>query len=275
MRGSTPCACDDNRRYGGNTSCVSLEAAGEDPIVLDLGTGLRFWGQTLTGDGPFRGTALVSHIHWDHIQGLPFFAPIIREGAHLDVYGPTQASGTLAEAVDSFLCPPYFPVTVRELKGHIEFHDVNDGDLAIGNAKVRVRQVPHIGPTNGYRVDWEGASVAYVSDHQSPGAHAAVESDHIDEAVLDLCDGADVLIHDAQYWADEWQNKAHWGHCSVDYAVRVALASGVKRLVLFHHDPSHGDAEVDKILRHARTRAGSRLDEVIAASEGLTIALDR
>jgi phosphoribosyl 1,2-cyclic phosphodiesterase len=191
------------------------------------------------------------------------------------VYGPAQESGTLADAVDQFLCPPYFPVTVRDLKGRIEFHDISDGDLAIGNAKVRVRQVPHIGPTNGYRVDWDGASVAYISDHQSPGAHEAVESDHVDEAVLDLCDGVDLLIHDAQYWPDEWETKAHWGHCSVDYAVRVARASGAKRLVLFHHDPGHDDAEVDKILRHARAQAGNRLDEVIAASEGLTIALDR
>jgi phosphoribosyl 1,2-cyclic phosphodiesterase len=118
VRGSTPCACATNRRYGGNTACVAIEAPGHDPIVLDLGTGLRFWGETLPQDGSFRGHALVTHLHWDHVQGLPFFVPVNRPGAQFDIYGPTQPDGlSLEAAFGEFMRPPYFPVRVSDLAG--------------------------------------------------------------------------------------------------------------------------------------------------------------
>jgi phosphoribosyl 1,2-cyclic phosphodiesterase len=274
VRGSTPCPCDGNRRYGGNTACVALEVAGEDPIVLDLGTGLRFWGETQPQDGSFRATALLTHIHWDHVQGLPFFVPALKAGSRLDVYGPPDGC-SLGEAFDTFMRPPFFPVRVSDLQGTIHFHDVTDADLAIGGAKVRVRPVPHTGATNGYRIDWDGASVAYISDHQSP-ATATGEGETIAAAVLELCDGVDLLIHDTQYWPGEWEQKRDWGHCTVDYAVRVARESGAHRLALFHHDPSHDDADIDRMLAHARAAvADCGVEEVIAAAEGLTISLDK
>ena len=273
MRGSTPCPSEDNRRYGGNTACVALEAAGEDPIILDLGTGLRFFGQTQPTDGTFSATALVTHIHWDHVQGLPFFVPIDRPGASLDIYGPVQDDGlSLEDAFEQFMRPPFFPVRASDLRGAIRFHDLEEADVSIGNAKVRVRPVPHVGPTNGYRVDWGGASAAYISDHQAP----LDRSFSVAEAVLELCDGVDLLIHDAQYTPGEWEEKDYWGHCSVDYAVHVARESGAKRLALFHHDPSHGDDFVDGLLQNAIASAsGCGIEEVIAAGEGLTISLDR
>src|SRR5688572_18529000 len=130
VRGSTPCPCDANRRYGGNTACVALEVPGCDPIVLDLGTGLRFWGQTQPTDGSFRGAALVTHLHWDHVQGLPFFAPVDRPGARLDIYGPKQENGlSLEEAFEEFMRPPYFPVRASDLRGTIAFHDLDEGDV--------------------------------------------------------------------------------------------------------------------------------------------------
>jgi phosphoribosyl 1,2-cyclic phosphodiesterase len=270
VRGSTPCPCDANRRYGGNTSCVALEAPGHEPIVLDLGTGLRFWGETLDPSTPFRGSALVTHIHWDHVQGLPFFTPVLRPGAHFDVYGPAQEDGVgLAEAFSEFMRPPFFPVTTEQLLGDIHFHDVWDQDLELDGAKVRVRPVPHVGPTCGYRVEMGGHTVAYLSDHQMPvdGSHEVTDS------VLELCDGVDLLIHDAQYTAEEFPAKATWGHCTVDFAVRVAQESGARRLALFHHDPTHDDDSVDTILAHARSLAqGSGLEEVVAAHEGLVIS---
>ena len=116
VRGSTPCPCEANRRYGANTACVALEVPGEDPIVFDIGTGLRFWGETLPTDGSFRGTALVTHMHWDHVQGLPFFVPVDRPGARLDIYGPTQDEGSLAEVFNDLMKPPYFPVRAAELR---------------------------------------------------------------------------------------------------------------------------------------------------------------
>ncbi len=270
MRGSTPCPCDSNRRYGGNTACVAIESPGTEPIVLDLGTGLRFWGQTLAADGSFRGAALVTHLHWDHVQGLPFFTPVDRPGARLDVYAPTPAEGTLAEAFAEFMRPPYFPVRAEDLRGDIRFHEIDEADLVVGDAKVRVRPVAHVGATNGYRVELGGASVAYVSDHQQP-LDGGLE---VSDAVLELCDGADVLIHDAQFTSDEFAEKAHWGHCTVDYAVEVARRAGVKRLVLFHHDPAHDDDDVDALLAGARARCGGDgPEEILAASEGLTLSL--
>jgi phosphoribosyl 1,2-cyclic phosphodiesterase len=238
--------------------------------VLDLGTGLRFWGETLDANEPFVGSALVTHIHWDHVQGLPFFTPVLRPGAQFDVYGPPQTEhGSLAEAFNDFMRPPFFPVRTADLLGDIRFHDVWDADLELDGAKVKARAVPHVGLTNGYRIEMGGAVVAYLSDHQMPsdGSHSVTDS------VLELCDGADLLIHDAQYTPAEFTMKAHWGHCTIEYAMHVARESGARRLALFHHDPTHHDAAVDSILAHARQLAqGSGIEEVVAAHEGLVIS---
>jgi phosphoribosyl 1,2-cyclic phosphodiesterase len=269
VRGSCPCPSEANRRYGGNTACVALEMPGEPPIICDLGTGLRTFGATQPLDGTFRGTALITHIHWDHVQGLPFFPPADRVGATLDIYGPAQEEGLLGDVFGDFMRPPYFPVHFSDLRGDIRFHDVTDDDVSIGNAKVRVRPVPHTGPTVGYRIEWDGASVAYISDHQAPPL-----LDRVAESVLELCDGVDLLIHDAQYRPDEFEVKSHWGHCTVDYAVLVAKQAGARRLALFHHDPAHDDAEMDRLLDEAREHAAAvGLDDVVAAYEGLRITL--
>jgi phosphoribosyl 1,2-cyclic phosphodiesterase len=270
VRGSTPSPCEENRRYGGNTSCVALESPAHEPIVLDLGTGLRFWGETLDPDERFVGSALVTHIHWDHVQGLPFFTPVLRPGARFDVYGPPQPDqGTLEGAFSELMRPPFFPVTTKELLGDIRFHDVWEADLELDGAKVKVRPVPHVGLTNGYRIEMGGTSVAYLSDHQMPldGSHA------VSEAVLELCDGVDLLIHDAQYTVQEFPTKANWGHCTVDYAVFVAQEAGAHRLALFHHDPTHDDDRVDAMLAGAQALAETTgITEVIAAQEGLVVS---
>jgi phosphoribosyl 1,2-cyclic phosphodiesterase len=271
VRGSTPCPCDQNQRYGGNTACVALEAPGCEPVVLDLGTGLRFWGDTLPVDGSFRGHALVTHLHWDHVQGLPFFVPINRPGARLDIYGPVQEAGlSLEEAFGEFMRPPYFPVCVGDLAGDFRFHGLGDGEHAVGDAKVRSRQVPHVGATNGYRVEMDGVSVAYIPDHQQP-----IDGGFdIADGVLELCDGVDLLIHDSQYTSAEFALKAHWGHCTIEYALHIAREAGARRLALFHHDPDHDDDTVDALLAGAREHpAAAGVTEILAAYEGLTVAL--
>lgn len=270
VRGSTPCPCSANTRYGGNTACVVVESPGQDPILLDLGTGLRQYGETIAPGVPFRGTALVTHLHWDHVQGLPFFPPILRDGAALDVYGPTHDGVGLEAAFARFMTPPFFPVQITDLPGEVRFHDVGPGSFDVGDARVTVAYVPHIGETHGYRIERGGATVAYVSDHQQPGPGDLTVSDE----VVALCRDVDLLIHDAQYTDDEFLAKADWGHCTVDFAVEVAVRAGARRLALFHHDPSHDDATLDRLADHARTlTTGTPVQEVIIAAEGLSVAL--
>jgi len=268
VRGSTPCPCAANHRYGGNTSCVVLESPGAEPLILDLGTGLRFWGDNQPLDGTFSAHALVTHLHFDHVQGLPFLGPADRPGAQLDIYAPPQDGQSLGEAFHGFIRPPYFPIRWEDLRGTYRFHEVADTEIVVGDAKVMVRPVPHVGLTNGYRIELGGATIAYVSDHQMPmdGSHVVPAS------VVELAEDVDLLIHDAQYTASEFSDRAHWGHCTTEFAVEVAQAAGVKRLALYHHDPMHSDEMVDELVQLARGLVGEDL-EVIAAAEGLTVTL--
>ena len=272
VRGSTPCTGPEFARYGGHSSCVVLEAPDQQPIVFDLGTGLRPYG--LDVEGIFNGTALLSHLHWDHVQGLPFFVPLHQEGATLDVYGPRQADGPLGEVFEQMMRPPFFPIRPTDLIGDVRFHDTADDDFPVGLAKVRSRWVRHCGPTLGFRVEWNGVSVAYLPDH-GPGTVVTDADDYVPPEVLELCDGVDVLIHDAQHTLSEYEPKRHWGHCTIDYAVLVAREAGARNLVLFHHDPIHGDDEMDRIGRDAG-ELGARMGvpEVCVARDGMTLQLD-
>jgi phosphoribosyl 1,2-cyclic phosphodiesterase len=272
VRGSTPCAGPEYARYGGHSSCVALEADGSPPIVFDLGTGLRPYGHQCGGE--FHGAALLSHLHWDHVQGLPFFTPLHCAGATLDIYGPRQQAGPLGNVFEQMMRPPFFPIVPGQLAGDVRFHDTGDDDFPVGLAKVRSRWVRHVGPTLGYRVDLNGISVAYIPDH-GPGCVPDDPDDFVPEEILELCDGVDVLIHDAQHTEAEYAPKRHWGHCTVEYALHVAREAGARRLVLFHHDPAHGDDEIAVIERDAQEQAARiGVPEVIAAYEGLELDLE-
>jgi len=168
------------------------------------------------------------------------------------------------------MAPPFFPICYRELAGRVSLHDINEGSFDVGPAQVTALSVPHIGRTFGYRVEWNGCSVAYVSAHQQPND----DSTRVDEQVIALARGADLLIHDAQFTSEEFVQRSHWGHCTVDYALEVAHQAGVGELVLFHHDPAHDDDELDGLLDAARERAeGLDVERVSAAAEGQTISL--
>jgi len=268
VRGSTPCCSDEITRYGGNTSCVALDIPGHSPVLFDLGTGLRYYGQAQPADEPFRGTCLLSHLHWDHIQGLPFFKPLLHEGADVKIYAPVQEdSASVAEVFAETIKPPLFPIHFSMFPGMVEFHEVGDSEFTIGEITVTTRFIPHVGNTIGYRVEWNGQSVVYMSDHQMPvdGSFSATAG------ALELCRGADLLIHDAQYTPSEFAEKSTWGHCTVEYAVWLAAECGVKRLALFHHDPAHHDDIMD-ILSAAATDCGRKMGvEVFAAREGLVV----
>jgi phosphoribosyl 1,2-cyclic phosphodiesterase len=274
VRGSTPCHGREIVRYGGNTSCVSVEVPGHLPVVFDLGTGLRYFGQMRSTDKPFSATCFLSHLHWDHIQGLPFFKPLLREGSDVHIYAPTQEGDLTAEQVFAdTIKPPLFPIHFAMLPGMIKFHEVWDDEFTIGgdggdDIEVMTRAIPHVGNTVGYRMTWSGTSITYMSDHQMPvdGSFAATQG------ALDLCRSADLLIHDAQYTPSEFADKRDWGHCTVEYAVWLAAECGVRKLALFHHDPSHHDDIMD-VLASAAIDCGRKMGvEVFAAREGLVVA---
>jgi phosphoribosyl 1,2-cyclic phosphodiesterase len=268
VRGSTPCNGHDTARYGGNTSCVAVDIPGELPLLFDMGTGMRYFGQTAPTDGSFRGNCLLSHLHWDHTQGLPFFTPLLCGGAELDVYAPTQADGrTVAEVIDDTIRPPLFPVVLDEFPGTVRFHDLTDGTFALGSVTVLARQIPHVGRTFGYRIEWQGRSVAYLPDHQQPydGSYT------VSSAALELVQGVDLLIHDSQFTIAEFPKKATWGHCTAEYAVWLAGHAQVKRLALFHHDPNRADDAIDDFVECAKAMGQRSGFEVVAAAEGLTL----
>ena len=271
VRGSTPCHGQEILRYGGNTSCVALDVPGHQPIVFDLGTGLRYFGQQCSLDQPFAATCLLSHLHWDHIQGLPFFKPLLRDGSDICIYAPVQEGDLKVEEVFAdTIKPPLFPIHFAMLPGMIQFNEVWNDEFMLGDdIEVMSRSIPHVGNTLGYRVTWNGTTVTYISDHQMPtdGTFAATPG------ALDLCRNADVLIHDAQYTPSEFREKSNWGHCTIEYAVWLAAETGVKQLVLFHHDPAHNDDMLD-ILAAAATDCGVKMGvDVIAAREGMVIEL--
>lgn len=270
VRGSTPCHGPDIVRYGGNTSCVSLAVPGHDPVLFDLGTGLRYFGASCDQAAPFRGTCLVSHLHWDHIQGLPFFKPFLFDGSHVDIYGPEQTDGgTVAEVFADTIKPPLFPIHLATFPGTVEFHDVGDDEFTIGEIEVVSRLIPHVGPTVGYRATWNGRSVAYLSDHQMPADGSYTTS----PGVYDLCRDVDLLIHDAQYRHDEFERKSTWGHCTPDFAVWLAASAGAKRLAFFHHDPAHSDDDLDEMLGTAIECAERLGIDAFAARESLSITV--
>jgi phosphoribosyl 1,2-cyclic phosphodiesterase len=268
VRGSTPCHGHSIQRYGGNTSCVSLQAPGQVPLLFDLGTGLRYFGEETPLDSPFRGVALVTHFHWDHVQGLPFFPPMLSAGASVDIFGPRQDDGrSVGEVFADIIKPPIFPVTLQQLPASLAFHDLGDDDLVIDGWQVRSRFIPHNGPTLGYRVTLQGRSVAYLSDHQQPfdGSHA------ISDGARQLAEGVDVLIHDAQYTPAEFVERSHWGHCTAEHALWVAGEVGAKQLVLFHYDPRRTDDDLDVQVDRMRAAGAARGVDVVAASQGMTI----
>jgi phosphoribosyl 1,2-cyclic phosphodiesterase len=271
VRGSMPATGRAFERVGGNTSCVAVaHDVDEGPrLLIDCGTGLRNVPALLDG-APFRGSILLSHLHWDHTQGLPFFAAGDRPDARVHVHLPV-AAGDPARALDPMMGPPFFPITTESLRGDWRFSPVAEGSMEVEGFHVLVREIPHTGGrTYGFRIDDGRSSMAYVSDHGpvvlGPGPDGWGP---YHDAVIALAGGVDLLLHDAQYTATELAAKPEFGHSAIDYAVALAERCDAGRLLLFHHDPWRTDDAVDAIVD--RFRGGPF--KVAAAVEGDTISL--
>jgi CheY-like chemotaxis protein/phosphoribosyl 1,2-cyclic phosphodiesterase len=228
---------------------------------------------------------LISHTHWDHIQGFPFFAPLFVPGYVWDIYGPGGLGGRLEETLAGQMEYAYFPITLEQLGGTVRYHDLVEGTFTLDDVCITTRYLNHPALTLGYRLEADGVVLVYATDHEpharpqpdQPGATPAgtLPVHHEDRGHIEFLSGADLIIHDAQYTAAEYAQKIGWGHSPVTYVVDVALAAHGKRLALFHHDPARGDADLDQVLAMCQERAAaaqSSLD-IIAAAEGQWLEL--
>lgn len=248
-RGSLASPGPDTARHGGNTACVAVRA-GDNVLVLDAGTGVRRLGATLSS-ATRRLDLLLTHLHMDHIQGLGFFAPLYQSGIEVHVWGPASTTLSLRTRLSRYLSPPFFPVHLRDLACRLTLHEVPCGEVVIGPFRVCSSLVCHPGPTVGYRIETDGASVAYLSDHEPalgvPKFPIAAEWTSGYAVAADV----DLLIHDAQYTAAEYAERRGWGHTSIDDALRFGILARCGELVPFHHDPEHSDEEIDRIVADA------------------------
>jgi phosphoribosyl 1,2-cyclic phosphodiesterase len=267
VRGSIASPGPETAAVGGNTSCVAVRC-GETQLVLDAGTGIRRLGDALMAAGAVDVTLLLSHQHWDHIQGLPFFVPAYLPSTKLRIVGGQNGVWTLPETLAHQMRAPVFPVRLDELGADISLHEVRHGQrFDVGPAEVRVAKLNHPGGVFAFRIDHGGRSMVYATDTE----HYAC----VDPTLLALAEGADVLVYDSQYTPDEYsgargRSKVGWGHSTYVAGCEVARSAGVGQLVLFHHDPQRTDAEVAHIEERTRALFGPT---AVAAREGMRIEL--
>src|SRR5919108_1671101 len=248
-RGSIPTPGRGTTLYGGNTSCVEVRADDGTVIILDCGTGARPLGLDLLSRGPSlpQMHILVTHTHWDHIQGFPFFLPAYLAGTRLTVYGARGLDRTLEGSLSGQMQHTYFPVQLQELRAKIDFVEVAEERFKLGSFRVTTQFLNHTAPTMGYRLESGHLKVVYATDHEpfcwAPlNGHGVHALDHPgDERHIEFMAKADLVIHDSQYVDGEYPAKRGWGHSPIEYVIDVAVRAKVKRLALFHHDPLHSD----------------------------------
>lgn len=280
-RGSIPVPGIDTVRYGGNTSCVEIRSAAGTTVIIDCGTGLRVFGQQLMqSQKPIHAYVLLSHTHWDHIQGLPFFVPLFTPGYEWDVYGPKGLSYSIKEILAGQMQYSYFPVGMGYFNAAIQYHDLLEGVFYLGDIKVSVHYLNHTALDCGFRLEVDGCVVVYYCDHEPyVVAAASGDSDLTGEDLehAEFAKGADLLIHDAQYTTEEYAQKIGWGHSTAEYACKVAQQAGVKRVALTHHEPMRTDKELDVHLQYIKERFSKSMPnvEIFAAMEGQVLDLTK
>lgn len=249
-RGSVASPGPDTVRYGGNTSCVSVQGREGTLIVLDAGTGIRVLGQSIAEDLT-QVHILLTHLHMDHVQGLPFFNPLLRPGVQVHIWGPASTTLSLDARLHRYLSPPLFPVRARDLLSELHFHQLSQQSIEIGEFRVHAQMIMHPNPTVGYRIKSAEHSVTYLPDHEPALSSPQFPGDKEWTSGYDLAAGSDLLIHDSQYTNEEYQQRYGFGHSSIEQAIQFAVLTGVKEFVPFHHDPAHNDAMLDQAIAEA------------------------
>ena len=270
-RGSVAAPGPETARYGGNTSCVEVRGTDGTVLVLDAGTGIRRLGAALPRTLR-RVDLLLTHLHMDHLQGLGFFAPLYNPAMEVHIWGPASTTLSLQARLTRYMSPPLFPVRLRDLPCTLHLHEVPGGEMGIGTFTVIAAFVCHPGPTVGYRVAAAGAVLTYLPDHEPALGVPRFPWRREWTSGAMLAADADLLIHDAQYSPEEYPEHVGWGHSSLQHTLAFATLTGGKHLVLFHHDPAHTDADLDR-LTAAAVRIAQPSCPVTTGAEGATFEL--
>ncbi|HEV3393866.1 MAG TPA: MBL fold metallo-hydrolase [Chthoniobacterales bacterium] len=260
VRGSTPAPGNAMARFGGNTSCVEIRT-NDQILILDAGTGIRSLGDNLItafGSRPIKASLVISHTHWDHIQGLPFFAPAYSANNHIRVFAAKGDRQKVDRGLRNQMDPTHFPVGLEHLTGIRGIEEFNSDDVTLGDFRIRVAALNHPGGCAGFRIDAAGGSVAYLPDHE-PGEENL--------KLMEFAQGVDLLILDTQYTESEYVAHRGWGHGCLSASVQFAIGAKARELVIFHHDPSHTDFHIDQMIERGRQLAGTSGLMVSAASE--------
>lgn len=285
VRGSIPTPGAETVSYGGNTSCGELQLPDGQMIIFDAGSGLRPLGNDLMrrGKKPLESVILLSHTHWDHIQGFPFFVPAFIPGNKFVICGHEEADVKLDQIIKDQMKSAYFPVELSDMPASVGFKRLYEGKFKISGARVETMYLNHPGFALGYRVESEGKSVVYVSDNEpypieqtdDPAYEGMVYKGKNNYRIIDFSRDTDLLIHDCQYTPDEYKSKVGWGHSPYDYVAEIAWKARVKRLAIYHHDPAHDDAFVDSIVESVRKLLHEKGADVLCfgAKEGMEIQL--
>jgi phosphoribosyl 1,2-cyclic phosphodiesterase len=271
-RGSLASPGAETMRYGGNTSCVEVRSADGSLLVLDAGTGIRPLGDSVERDIP-RVDILLTHLHMDHIQGLGFFEPLFWPDLEVHLWGPSSTTLDLRSRLGRYLSPPLFPVRLRDLPCNLTLHDVvAEGNFQIGGFAIQAHLVCHPGPTVGYRIEGDGATLGYMPDHEPALGAPDFSQDPGWISGLEIADQVDLLIHDAQFSAEEYPNFVGWGHSSIPQMIAFARAARVRHLVPFHHDPAHSDRVLDRLYEEVHKTDGLPF-ELTPGTEGACFEL--
>lgn len=270
-RGSIAAPGPETVRYGGNTSCVEVRLDDGQVLILDAGTGVRPLGLRLRDDPPARIDLLLTHLHVDHLEGLGAFAPIWSRETRLHIWGPSSPVASLRERIATYFSPPLFPVHLSQVPAEVTFHDAPDEAWTIGGARITSHPILHPGPTVGYRIEADGRTLAYLTDHEPA---LGTDLERVGAAWISghaLAAGADLLIHDCQYDDDEYPDHVGWGHSSASQLAVFARKADVGRLLLFHHDPMRTDDEMDALVGRVRAGWDPGDGRCAAAAEGMEL----
>lgn len=288
-RGSIPTPGKDTVRYGGNTPCVEVRLKNDKLVIFDAGSGIRSLGEALMAKGEsVNAYVIIGHPHWDHIHGFPFFKPAFISGNELTIMGAQSKDVTLRRMVADQMNKIYFPVQLNELKAKINFRPLREGKTQIFDAELTSIYVNHPSFALGYRLNAGGRSLVYISDNEPFDREVARSLKNVEKVItdkyseskgdpnqriFDFARGADILIHDATYTPEEYVNRVGWGHSHYLFTLKVAAEAQVKKLILFHHDPSHNDEKIDEIVETCKKEVKNRdyKFECFAAEEGMEL----